>query len=49
MIDGLFAEDGDEDFCVLLADQAKTDSLAGEMHKPPNPRGPSNFVGLLNQ
>lgn len=49
MIEGLFNEDGDEDFCVLSAEQAKTDSLAGEMIKPPAPRGPSNFVGLLNQ
>jgi hypothetical protein len=49
MIGGLFSEDTDEDFCILSAEQAKTDSLAGEMLKPPHPRGSSRFVGLLNQ
>ena len=49
MIEGLFAEDGDDDYCVLTAEQAKSDSLAGELQVPPQPRGSSGFVGLLNQ
>lgn len=49
MIEGLFNEDGDEDFCVLSAEQATADSLAGEMAKPPAQRSSSNLVGLLNQ
>lgn len=49
MIEDLFAEEGDENYCVLTAEQAKTDSLAGEMQIPPQTRSPSGFVGLLNQ
>ena len=49
MIEGLFSEEGDEDYGVLTAEHAKTDSLAGELEVPPQPRSNSGFVGLLNQ
>ena len=49
MIEGLFNEEEDRDYCILTAEQAKSDSLAGEMTRPPMVRGESGFVGLLNQ
>jgi hypothetical protein len=49
MIEGLFAEEGDDDYSVLSPEQAKSDSLAGDSDPPTQPKGPSGFVGLLNQ
>ena len=49
MMQDLFNEEGEEDYCVLSTEQAKTSSLAGEMETPIPPKAPSGFVGLLNQ
>ena len=46
MIDGLFTEEGDDEYCVLSAEQAKTDSLAGELETPASVKAESGFVGL---